>query len=78
MQLDMDLLDGEYVALCYNNMLHIGATYEDLGSKPQEHCYNVRDSFQMHSSLQIVYHYHNNPYQSSKGVLLKVSGKIFP
>ena len=74
--LDMDLLDGEYVVKCYNNTLHIGATYDDLGSKPTEDCHDASKSFQMYKSLQIVYHYHNNPYQSSKGVLIKVSGKV--
>ena len=76
-QIDMDLLQGEYAAMCYNNTLHIGATYQDLGSNPLEYCYNAGKSFQIYKSLQIVYHYHNNPYQSGKGVLLKVSGKIF-
>ena len=74
--LDMDLLDGEYVVMCYNNTLHIGATYDDLGSNPTEYCYITGNSFQMYTSLQIVYHYHNNPYQSSTGVLLRVSGKF--
>ena len=77
MFLDMDLLDGEYVVMCYNNTLNIGATYDDLGSKPTENCYAASNSFQMEKSLQIIYHYHNNPYQSSNGVLLKVSGKFF-
>ena len=76
MYLDMDLLEGEYVVMCYNNTLHIGATYDDLGSRPTENCHDASKSFQIYKSLQIVYHYHNNPYQPSNGVLLKVSGKI--
>ena len=76
MYLNMNLLDGEFVVMCYNNTLHIGATYDDLGSKPAENCYDARNSFQMDKSLQIIYHYHNNPYQSSTGVLLRISGKF--
>ena len=73
-QSDMNLLSGEYVSICNNDTLHIGATYQDLGPEYWKRCNLAGSPFQIETPLKVVYHYHYTRIPFGRGAFLKIAG----